>query len=205
MFRIPCLAISAALSVAAFADAGVFITSEGVPTIDLPGFTTWTLTAHSDDGRPIQGFDFARLPEFGFFGPTNQVNPATVPTIFMDNNPFFPFVGANASQDSQFKFFSNTVTVPGGFSSEGPDRLRSIFASPTPLGTSVPFVQIAIPNSAGRGAVVYRGQIQTVGGPNVVTDNNVLGGIPAIPEPATITLLALLAGFAGRRRFRRAN
>jgi hypothetical protein len=59
------------------------LTIEGrhMPTPDLPGYSTWTLTASSEGG--ILGFDFFGRRESqpgdpdarGFFGPMNQVNP----------------------------------------------------------------------------------------------------------------------------------
>jgi hypothetical protein len=182
----------------------VFVTQSGSPTIGLPGYTTWTLFANTNDGSQIQGFDFASQPSFGFFGPMNQVNPAGNPTVFQDYNSFFPFIGADVSQDSHFKFLSAAVTKPAGFDSEGPDRLRSVFATAAPLGTSVQFVQLVIPN-AGTPQVNFLGDIQTVpaGGGSPI-DNRVSGQVPGIPEPATLALcgLALAGLIAVRRRIR---
>ena len=140
------LIVLAVLAWAVSSQAAVFVTSSGSPTVGLPGYTTWTVFANTNDGSQIRGFDFASQPTFGFFGPMNQVNPAGQRTVFQDNNAFFPFVGADVSQDSQFKFLSAAVTKPAGFDSEGPDRLRSVFAAPAPLGTSVQFAQLVIPN-----------------------------------------------------------
>jgi hypothetical protein len=194
----------AVLAVAASSQAAVIITQEGVPTDGMPGFTTWTLTASTDGlipGEQIQGFDFASQPAFGFFGAMNQVNPFGLATIFEDNNAAISAT-SHVSRDSQFKFTTSEVTVPAGFSSEGPNQLRSVFAAGAPLGTSVPFVQLAIPDAI-LAPVLFAGQVQTVRGTAVV-DNSVAGsvpGVPIIPEPATMMLAGLAAiGLVGLRR-----
>jgi hypothetical protein len=165
--------------------AGVIVTMTSVPTVNLPNYTTYTLTASSDNGSQIVGFDFASQPTFGFFSSSmNQVNPVGQPTIFTDNNAFFPFIpGSDVSQDSQFKFNSSTVVVPSGFASESNIHLRAIFASSVGLGTTVAFAQIARPNVAG--VFDFRGQIQTQLG-SVIVDNFVAGGCLApgcVPLP----------------------
>lgn len=178
---------SAILTFTPAAHAAVIITSSGAPTVGLPNYTTYTLTATTDIGQ-IQGFDFASQPSFGFFGAMNQVNPAGIATIFTDANAFFPFVGADVSQDSQFKFASNAVTVPAGFASESATSLRAVFAASAPIGASVPFVQLAIPNSSG--FFNFVGQIQTVVGGSVIDNNvtgsNCLGCVPPQIVDATI-------------------
>jgi hypothetical protein len=193
-------AVLAVLALAASSHAGVIVTSQGTPTVNKPGYTTWIVTAATDDGSQIQGFDFASQPAFGFFGPMNQVNPAGNSTVFQDSNDFFSFVGADVSQDSQFRFRSTNVTVPAGFASEGPDRLRAVFASSTPLGTSVQFAQLAIPDGAAA-SVNFVADIQTVpAGGGAPVDNRVSGVVP-IPEPATLALCGLaLAGLVAVRR-----
>ena len=171
MLRNELSGLLAVLVLAACSQAGVIITSQGVPTVGLSGYTTYTLTATTNDGSQILGFDFASQSTYGFFGTLNQLNPAGLPTIFQDNNAFIPFFsGWDISQDSQFKFVSTNVTVPAGFSSESSSQLRAIFAAPAPLGTSVPFVQIV----TNGGGITFTGQVQTVIG-SVVTDNNVSG------------------------------
>jgi hypothetical protein len=56
------------------------------PTTNLSGYTTDTLTVtDSDPTEKLVGFNFAG-PNYGFFGPMNQVNPFGLPTIFSDNN-----------------------------------------------------------------------------------------------------------------------
>jgi hypothetical protein len=181
-------AILATVVLAAPSQAGVIVTQSSTPTLLLAGYTTWTLTATTDDGSAIVGFDFASQPEYGFFGPMNQLNPAGLHTIFQDANGFIPFVpNWDWSQDSQFKFNSNTLTVPAGFASESNSQLRAVFASATGWGTSVPFVQLAIPDAAAA-TVTFAGQVQTQLGSANPVDNNVLGTVP-VPEPTSAGLL----------------
>lgn len=153
------------------ARAGVFVTMTSVPTVNLPNYTTYTLTAQSNDGADIPGFDFASQPTYGFFGAMNQVNPAGLATVFTDNNAVITALGGNVSQDSQFKFNSSAVVVPGGFASESSVHLRAIFASGVPLGTSVPFAQFALPNG---GDFSFKGQIVTWLRPAEPVENDVL-------------------------------
>jgi hypothetical protein len=188
------------LSLTPYLPAGVIISASGTPTVGLAGYTTYTLTAATNDGSQIQGFDFASLPAYGFFGTMNQLNPAGAATIFADNNAFIPFIpGFDYSQDSQFKFFSSNLTIPAGFASESNTQLRAVFAASAPLGTSVPFVQLAIPNAAA-GSVSFVGQIQTVVGSSV-TNVDVSGLVP-LPEPSIVSLMALLSGGLGLLRRR---
>jgi hypothetical protein len=182
-----------ALVVAALAgssQAEVIVTAgDSVVTPNMPGFRTYTLTATTDDGSLIQGFDFASRPEYGIFGQMNHVNPADRPTIFQHNNGLFPFVGAVPAQDSQFMFPAITLTIPAGFASESNTRLRAVFASAAPIGQSVPFAQLVVPTvdniliSPG-GGLNFRGQIQTVpsgGGPP--RDNDVSGSFFGFGSP----------------------
>lgn len=174
----------------------------GTPTVGLPGFRTYNLTATTDVGQ-IQGFDFASQAAYGFFGVMNQVNPFGLPTVFNDNNAAIPAVGGDASQDSQFTFKSSDLTIPAGFASESGSQLRAVFAASAPLGTSVPFAQIVIPEDAA-GYVTFTGQIQIANGA-AITDNLVSGFVTFLfPEPSGILLLSLaglgLINFRGPRK-----
>lgn len=202
MLRNALFGVFAALAVAALSPASVIISSSGVPTPGLPGYGTFTITASTNDGSPIQGFDFASLPAFGFFGPMNQVNPGGNPTIFTDVfNICFFFNNCGLNQDSHFLFQSNQLTIPGGFASENATSLRAVFARGTPFGTSVPFVQLVIPPF---GTVQAVGQIQAVPTNSSPRDNNVAFSITnPFPEPSTLGLLGLSVacglGFVRRR------
>jgi hypothetical protein len=127
----------------------------------------------------------------------NQQNPAGNPTIFYDVFGFC--IPCDLPQDSHFLFPSFGLTIPAGFSSESATSLRSVFAKSTPFGTSVPFVQLVIPDSV-PAQIIFTGQIQTMVG-STVTDHNVAGIIP-ISEPSALGLagLALGCGCACRRR-----
>ncbi len=197
------LAILAVLAFAATSQAGVIISKTQAPTVGLNGYTTVTLTAATDDGSQIQGFDFASQAQYGFFGSMNQVNPFTLPTIFNDNNTVIPAAGADVSADSQFKFKSSDLTIPAGFAEESASKLRAVFAASAPWGTSVAFAQLAIPDAAA-GTVNYVGQVQTVVGAavtNVDVSGAVVTGGGIVPEPACFALLGLACfGYVGFRR-----
>lgn len=199
------LAVLSVLALAATAQAEIIISAQGAPTDGLSGFTTYTVTAVGTAGEQIQGFDFAGdgsnegPNSAGFYGAMNQVNPFTLPTIFQDNNATLGAVGSNPTQDSQFLFKSSDVVVPSGFAEEGPNILQAIFAASAPLGTSVPFAQIVIPN-ASAGTIDYVGKVSTADGGEYSVRGS-FPGTPVIPEPATLTLFGLaIAGFLGFNR-----
>jgi hypothetical protein len=177
------------LTVATSSPAAVNISYTGVPTPFRPGHVTFRVTATTDTGFPIQAFDFATQPQFGLFGPMNQENPGGNATVFQDWLFTGIFPGPE-QRDSHFLFVTTTLTIPPGYSSESETSLRSVFASPTPIGPSVPFVQLVIPPL---GTVQAVGQITEVppgGAPPI--DNNVSFSITnPFPEPSTVSLFGL--------------
>jgi hypothetical protein len=181
------VAIVVAFAVAASANAGVLVTSTGVPTTDLEGFTTWTVNATSDSG-PINGIDAT------FAGPMNHVNPNGMATVFNDTNGFFGFVFANASQDSQFLFKSDKIlsTATG----EGDSLLKGALTNLSAYSggsMSIDFAQIVIANG---GSVTFSADFDD-GGAGAVSVEGVVG----IPEPATFALMGLaLIGIGFLRR-----
>jgi hypothetical protein len=198
------LVLTAVLGLAETSRSAVSISQSIVPTVGVAGYHTYRLTASTDDGSQIQGFDFASQPSFGFFGPMKQINPAGNLTVFDIRAAacsfFLPDICQRlGDQDSFFLFDSASVTKPAGFDSESAMSLRSVFANSTPWGTSVPFVQLVIPDSA---EVRYTGQIQTVSAGGPPRDNNVSGFL-FIPEPSMLGLIgvAMASGLGfGRRR-----
>lgn len=177
-----------ALYFARWSFAGVTISESSAPTIDLADHTTYTLTATTDDGSQIVGFDFASRPQYGLFGTMKQVNPAGQATVFTDYSGFCAFFDCQLGQDSHFNFDPRHLTVPSGFASESSSHLRAVFASGTPLGTSVQFVQLVIPNATTT-PVSYLGQVTILQGTNY-SDVNVAGVVP-VPEPAMLSLAAM--------------
>ena len=95
--------------------SGTF-TSTGTPTTDLPGYTTWTVSATSDSGS-INGIDIT------FAGAMNQVNPFGLATTFSNNNGAISGTGGHVSQDSQFLFHSGDILPIGA--EEGPELLKA--------------------------------------------------------------------------------
>jgi hypothetical protein len=149
---------------AATVQAGVVINSVKGPSA-LVGHSLWTLTAVSDNpNEPILGFDFSGDPDnndpatgLGFFGSMGQVNPVNIATVYQDNNVFFPLVGRNVNEDSQFLFNSNAVVPSAPASQEGPNILQATFAFADPQGLSVPFVQLVLPDRDSN--ISFRGDV----------------------------------------------
>jgi hypothetical protein len=183
--------------------AGIVISSRSVPTPELPGFTTHTVTATSTvPGELIHAADFAGdksndpATGRGFFGPMNQVNPAGMQTIFdpFDECLVCGVIGPDwRRRDSHFLAKAREIVVPAGFAEESPHILQAIWAWPQPVGQSLDFAQLVVPNAVAA-VVNYRGVFAVTRGGTIVDLPEISGVIP-IPEPATSSLvgLALLA------------
>jgi hypothetical protein len=118
--------------------AGLAIDSDLTPGII--GYSTFTFSLRADPGESFRGVDAT------FTGPMNQVNPVGTPTIFTDANVFFPFVGADPRQDSQFLFHSSTLLQIGA--QESSTRLKAAISglSDNGLPNPAPFAQIVTNN-----------------------------------------------------------
>jgi hypothetical protein len=142
------LATFVVLMIAVSTNAEIVMNATGVPTTDMPGFTTWTVNATSDTG-PINGIDVT------FNGAMNQVNPCAwgncLDTIFNDNNGPIGQSGGHVSQDSQFLYKSSDVFLLSSEMKEGDNLLAGVFtqiASHTGGAMSVDFAQIVVPNGS---------------------------------------------------------
>jgi hypothetical protein len=139
------LATAVMLMIAASTNGEVVMTAIGVPTTNMPGFTTWTVNATSDTG-PINGIDVT------FNGAMNQVNPfGGMSTIWQDSNQSFDNIPENVLQDSQFLYKSSEVFPLSSEMKEGDNLLAGVFtniASHTGGATSVDFAQIVVPNGS---------------------------------------------------------
>ncbi len=175
------------ISVAAQAAVTTSFTSS--PTVDLAGYTTYIVTLTSDTGD-LTGF------EVSFDGPMNQMNLFDLSTIFIPDiqttqfapHPIFDW-------DSHFLFYeSDLIVVPGA--SESPTHLAAIFAftGASALIYTGPSVEIAQIIIADGNTVEMTGEVSV--GVTIVAFADF-----TIPEPATISLLAI-GGIAMLRRKR---
>ncbi len=128
-----------------------------------------------------------------FTGVLNQVNPAGNATVFEDSNSFFGFVGANITQDSQFRFVGANLLI--GAQSESASSLSAAFTRPgtDDFGTEVAIAHVAVP----AGSLDLSWDIGAVIDGSLVSSTGTL-----IPEPASLGLLAAGAGLVGLRRRR---
>ncbi len=177
------VAIVVCISVAAQAAITTSFTSS--PTVGLAGYTTYEVNLTSDSGD-MYGF------EISFDGPMNQINPLGTPSIFRPDLLFFDTF-PELDWDSHFLFYeSELIVVPGA--SESPTHLYGTFAFTGAsvqvyLGPSVSIAQLVI---ADGNTVEMTGAV-TVG----ITEVDFAEF--TIPEPATISLLAI-GGIAMLRR-----
>lgn len=201
--RVRVLALVALLVAAGASAQTVTITGNLAPEQTIEGFNIFTLTADSTAGG-IVAFDFEGdlgvADDRGIFGPMNNISPFGLPTVFSNNNPAINASGQNVLLDTQFLFNGTGlpfVTVPDGFANEGAGSLRSVFASPSSLGTSVDFARVVLPvGTAGE----FRGVV--VAGPSF--DEFAVSGVIEVPEPTTAGLLGLASVLMiGRRRRKR--
>jgi hypothetical protein len=195
MLRNTFFAVLAVLAVAASSQAAnITFEYRSEPTPGSTTHQTWIVKAISD--QPMQGFDFAGdgsndpATGRGFFGPMQQVNPAGQATVYADANAFFPIVGRDVKEDSQFTTRAADVVVPAGFAEESNTLLQGIWAHSAPVGNSWDIAQLVIPTAAAA-TVSFRGSISTLEGVNIV-ENNVTGVVGGGgPEPLVAADLPL--------------
>jgi len=184
------------------ASAGVTISGQFSSAL-VPGIAdhrSFTLVATTDDGSHIQGFDFATQPEYGIWGPMNQVNPVGFPTLYDDFPLYLHWIFVSPA-DSHFKFTSTDLTIAPGYGSESANHLRALFTINSPLKTSVRFVQLVLPSLA---TVQGIGLVQTVANSQTTFHSVSFQVSNPIPEPALAGMLAvaliIYRGFVDRRR-----
>lgn len=171
-----------------------FLSIEPMPTVDMPGFTTYTFSIETQPGEILRGVDATVR------GPLNQVNPLSTTTIFNDSNGFFSFVGADVSQDSQFLFTSSEVLFIGA--EESDTLLKAAISNLASLGlpNRAPFVQIVtdMPD-----CIDYEFAFDLGGNEPVVFQGGSLFLTPdeCVPEPTAALLATLmLVMYSAQRR-----
>lgn len=182
--------VGALLSNASF--AAINVTSARVPTVGLPGLVTETLTATAPAGEKLIGFDFVSASgNYGFFGPMNQVNPASAPTIFDEWN--FYGLDYEPRQDSHFavKSTDGIAVLP----SESATTLKAAFNF-LPAGVAAATNSLAFAQIVHVWPVEYRGTLTVRDALGVDRLEYISGVLPAVPEPASGALAAIAVGFA---------
>jgi hypothetical protein len=184
-------AIATTLILAGTSQSGVIITTESMPAINMPGFTTYTLTATSDvPGELFAAVDFVRdgsndpAKGRGFFGHMYYV-PPPYGGILTPTGPIgVPPLGY-VQNDSYFLVRSTEIVVPAGLAEEGSNFLQAAWAWRQPIGQSFELAQIVIPDNA---IVTYRG-VFTVNRNGTYLDLPAVSGTIGAPEPASVLLV----------------
>jgi hypothetical protein len=92
-----CGLLIVALGATGLRAATASMTYTSAPTVNLPGYTTYTYSTHID--VPIAWFDFYgdgstdAATGFGFFGPLNQLNPFGQRSVFPSDLVFIFVTG----------------------------------------------------------------------------------------------------------------
>ena len=158
-------------------------------TPGMPGYWTHTLFLQMDPGATLRGVDAT------FFGPMNQVNPAGNGTVFTDANVFFPFVGADPRQDSQFLVPSSSVLTIGAAESDTLLRAAISGLADNGLPNPAPIARLVTPIL---GNVDFYLAIDTGASQPTIIRSSLNDFL--IPEPASAVLsIVLCIGCASRR------
>ncbi|MCA9240814.1 MAG: PEP-CTERM sorting domain-containing protein [Planctomycetales bacterium] len=178
------------------ASASIMVLQEPMPTVGVPGGTTWKVTLVSDNPNEIiYGVD-AR-----FSGTLGQVRGGPITsTPFQDSNAFFDFIGADVSQDSQFLFQTNQLNPPPlavvDTEAELGAAITNLPGATGGDGLSIPLAQLAI--GPGGTRVYYRLEIDVrdPSGRSLRLDI-----LESTPEPSSLCLTVLAgSGLCFRRR-----
>ncbi len=185
------IAMIAMVSVSA-AQATVTGSYTSAPTVGLADHTTYEITLTSDTGN-LTGFEVEVTADVA-----NQVTSGG-DSIFEDSNSFIFFIFGNEvwRQDTQFHFMSTDLTIVSASEGTSGVVLAGAFAlaggTGSPLAApSINILQICMPD----------GNTATVSGRVTVGVDEADFADIVIPEPTTISLLAI-GGFAMLRRRKR--
>lgn len=162
-----------------------------VPSPNLPGFSTWKVTATS--AVPMQSFQFSGTgteSSFGFFGPLNQVYPAGIPTSFRYIfDAFFGIPLDLIQQDSHFIPFPVISPTSPDLVEDLTTRLRANFSIQTPVAGPLDIARLVIADSP-NSLVSFQGRFGFTAAANQAPVL-VSGQIVGIPEPASASLIIL--------------